>query len=450
MSRRDIPSVDRLAASLPADIPQRIAVSLARDAIDRARRHIDESTSPSDTTAIVEREVAALANRWASGRPRRVLNGTGVLLHTNLGRAPLHPEAVAAASAAASGYTNLEIDMDDGGRGNRSTHLMDQLTSLVECESAIVVNNNAAALLLTLAALAHGRSVPVSRGEMIEIGGSYRLPELMAASGAHMVEVGTTNRTRVDDHAAAIDDGTGLLLSVHPSNYRITGFTESARLEELASLGRDHGLPVVFDLGSGLIDERVPWIDGPAPGWLRSEPGVTQSLRRGADLVLFSGDKLLGGPQAGIGVGRADLISELRSHPMARAMRVDGSTVAALSATLDLYLDGRTHEIPFWRMAMASSETLRRRARAVLDESRVEAAIVATDSTVGAGSVPGSTVPSVAIAFDDDIDRLHDAFLAHPAALVARRSEGRLLIDLRSIAPDDDDSLIAALRDTCR
>lgn len=381
--------------------------------------------------------------------PTRIINATGVLLHTNVGRAPLHPDAVAAAAEAAAGYTNLEIDRDTGRRGSRLAHVTGQLTVLSGAEAALVVNNNAGALLLTLAALGSSGSVPVSRGEMIEIGGSYRLPELMAASGTRMVEVGTTNRTRVEDHARAIDTETALLLKVHPSNYRITGFTEEATLEGLVELGRAHDLPVVFDVGSGLLDAATPWLGGAPPSWLANEPGVTQAVAAGADLVLFSGDKLLGGPQAGIIVGRADLVERVRTHPMARALRIDGSTIGAMAGTLHHYLGGTAAEIPFWRMATASLDELEIRARSILDGGELDAAIGATASTIGAGSVPSVTMPSVALIIENDVDTRHAALLAASDPVLARRSEGRLIVDLRTVQPDEDDLLRRSMATAC-
>ncbi|MFP5331270.1 MAG: L-seryl-tRNA(Sec) selenium transferase, partial [Acidimicrobiia bacterium] len=297
------PSVDRLARGLPDGLPAAVAVDIARMAIARGR-----SDPGLDPTA----EATRLATALLATRQRPVINATGVILHTNLGRAPISEEAAEAGRAATVGYTNLELDTLTGERGGRTSYVTALIRSITGAADALVVNNNAGALFLVLQAMAKDRQVPVSRGELIEIGGSYRLPELMSATGCTLVEVGTTNRTRLSDYADAIGPSTALLLKVHPSNYRIEGFSTDTPLGDLASLAHEHGLPAVFDAGSGLIDERTPWLDGPPPAWLAGEPGVVQSLEAGADLVLFSGDKLLGGPQAGIIVGDADLIAGLR------------------------------------------------------------------------------------------------------------------------------------------
>ncbi len=448
MTLRSLPSVDRLAAVLPDELPRVVANAIARRAIAEARdAYQRDPESPIDPKARAEGDAAA----WLRRRPLRVINATGVLLHTNLGRAPLDPSAVEAAMTAASHYTNLEIDLEDGRRGSRLLHVESQLRELTGAGAALVVNNNAAALLLTLMVLASGRTVPVSRGEMIEIGGSYRLPDLMAASGARMVEVGTTNRTRVGDHAQAIDADAALFLKIHPSNYRVTGFTAEASIAELVALGRSHELPVVFDLGSGLLDERVPWIPGPPPSWLQHEPGVVQSLEAGVDIVTFSGDKLLGGPQAGIIVGRPDLVERLRNHPMTRALRVDAPTIGMLVATLDRYLEGSAADLPLWRMATVGSSTLRHRAEEIIRTVTVrDATVQQSTATMGAGSVPGATFESVAIVLEDDADRRHAALLRHDPPVVGRRSAGALLLDLRTIDPRDDALVAEALNTRCR
>jgi L-seryl-tRNA(Ser) seleniumtransferase len=419
-------------------------VDIARSAIAVARGSLLDGQE-ANAAALAQ----ATAERFLKSRQRAVLNATGVLLHTNLGRAPLHPEAVTAATEAGLGYTNLELDLTTGQRGGRNHHLTEQLRVLTGAEAAMVVNNNAGALFLTLTALAAGRRVPVSRGELIEIGGSYRLPELMAASTATLVEVGTTNRTRIADHRRAIDEDTAMLLKVHPSNYRIEGFTEEASLADMVGLAADTGLPLVFDIGSGLIDERVPWIKGPPPDWVGGEPGVVQAIELGVDLVMFSGDKLLGGPQAGLIVGRRDLISQLRAHPIARAMRTDGLTAAALDATLGLYVDGRAAEIPFWAMATTDPAALQRRIEWLLGEG-VPGEMVAGTSTVGAGSVPGSEISSPLIRLDTDADRSFLALLEGSPPVVGRRDSGRLLVDLRTVPPEADDELRTALLAACR
>ena len=402
-----------------------------------------------DPTVDAESEAMRLASALLATRQRPVINATGVILHTNLGRAPLDPAAATAAMAAATGYTNLELDLDTGARGGRTSYVTALLRSLTGAEDALVVNNNAGALFLTLIAMASGREVPVSRGELIEIGGSYRLPELMASTGCRLVEVGTTNRTRVSDYADALGPSTALLLKVHPSNYRIEGFSADAGLDELADLAHHHGLPLVFDAGSGLLDERTPWLPGPPPAWLAGEPGVVQSLTAGADLVLFSGDKLLGGPQGGIVVGNADLIDGLRRHPVTRAMRVDGPTLAALETTLEAYANRTASHLPLWTMAMLDDATLGPRCEFVAG-AVAAATVVDGASTIGAGSVPGAKIPGpvieVAVAADAAFERL----LGGDPPIVARREAGRLVIDLRTVPVDEDGKVATALAEACR
>ena len=447
MPLRDLPSVDALVRSLPATgLPRSLVIECARTAIARAREEIGRGNEE-DPQVVARRLVEHLDAR----RPRSVVNATGVLLHTNLGRAPLAPEAVEAAEAAAASYGNVEFDLVTGNRGGRGGYAVELARVLTGAEAALIVNNNAAGLYLALAALAAGRHVPVSRGELIEIGGSYRLPELMAATGAIMVEVGTTNRTRLADFEMAITAQTALLLKVHPSNYRVVGFTEEVDLAAMVELAHRHGLPLVFDVGSGLLDEDVPWLSGPPPRWLVGEPGVRQAIELGADLVLFSGDKLLGGPQAGILAGRAHLIDRLAAHPVARALRCDGSTLAALSATLQMYADDRGGEIPFWAMASTPPEDLRARLEKLLAGSGAVGEIRAGQSVPGAGSVPGAAVPSpVLVVHEPSADLVWDRLLMSELPVIARRETGELIIDVRTVPSHLDDALIAALRAACR
>ena len=444
MEARRFPSVDRLAGSLhDGSLPRSLVVEVGRQVIADAR---DQGWTGAEVTEEAIRRLAGLKR----SRPVRVINATGVLLHTNLGRAPWSAESGRASVEVGAGYSNTELNLADGGRGGRAGYLHRLLTMVTGAESALVVNNNAGALLLTLMALASGGTVPVSRSELIEIGGSYRLPELMAASGAHLVEVGTTNRTRTDDYRRAMGPDTGLLLKVHPSNYRIVGFSEEATLAELSSLASSAGVPLVFDAGSGLIDERAPWWRGPPPSWLADEPGVVQSLQAGADLVLFSGDKLFGGPQAGIIVGRADLVSSLRRHPAARALRIDGPTAAALVATTEAYADGKAADLPFWRMAGLDRAGLQERAQRVIKSAGVEARIEEGAATPGAGSVPGAVIPGPVIAIAGRVDRVFASLLESDPPIVARRERGRLKLDLRTVQPSDDQVVAAALRAACR
>jgi L-seryl-tRNA(Ser) seleniumtransferase len=415
-----------------------LRVALARDAAELVR---------SGDTPDPARHALELASALLAVRQRAVINATGVILHTNLGRAPLSADGAERMAATASGYSNLELDLGDGSRGGRTAYVTALVCAVTGAEDALVVNNNAAALFLTLIAMASGRSIPVSRGELIEIGGSYRLPDLMSAAGTRLVEVGTTNRTRIDDYRRAVDGTTALLLKVHPSNYRVEGFTEEAPLDELVGLAREHELPVVFDAGSGLLDERTPWLAGPSPAWLRGEPGIVQALEAGADLVMFSGDKLLGGPQAGVVVGRAELVAGLRRHPVARAARLDGPTLAALEATFEAYADRRADELPLWTMATMPAEDLRKRCETVAGTG---ARVVEGASTLGAGSAPGARIPGPVIEVPGRGESAFGELLASTPPIVARREAGSLVLDLRTVRPVDDPTVAAALSRACR
>jgi L-seryl-tRNA(Ser) seleniumtransferase len=405
------PSVDALARSI-ADVglPHALLVDAARAAI--------AAHDPGAARARAEEVRDALL--------RPVVNATGVLLHTNLGRAPIEHHHVPA-------YTNLEFDLATGARGSRHVHAGRLLARLCGAEDAIVVNNNAAAVLLVLAALAADRDVLVSRGESVEIGGGFRVPEVMAQSGARLVDVGTTNRTRVDDYRAAITDRTALVLKVHPSNFRIEGFTETASVEALVGLP----VPVVADLGSGLVDAACPWLDGPPPAWLAGEPAARQTLEAGAALVTFSGDKLLGGPQAGVIAGRRDLVAACTRHPLARALRPGALVLAAMQATALAYLRRDGMAIPFWRAATRPLVEIRERAVALgVGEP------LATEAVPGAGSAPGVTIPSFGVAVPGD----HLAALrATNPPIVARLVEHRTICDLRTVEPEHDRHLGAAL-----
>ena len=444
MELRDLPSVTDLAAAMDDDVPGPLRAEIARSALGAAR-----DTLLANSTADVDpvRDARERATALAAHRPRNLVNATGVLLHTNLGRAPLAGEAADAQRAAALGYGNLEFDVTTGRRGGRGAYLGELLRTVTGAEAGFAVNNNAGALLLSLAALAGGRRAIVSRGELIEIGGSFRLPDLMAASGTTLVEVGTTNRTRIADYAAHVHDA-ALILKVHPSNYRVEGFAEEATYGELATLSREANIPFVADVGSGLLDARTPWLDGPPPAWTRGEPAVRQTLEAGADIVLFSGDKLLGGPQAGIAVGSAPLIDQMRRHPLARALRADGPTVAALGATLEMYATGRGSEVPFWEMATRSYEVLEHRSRVLVDSVGSDASIIADASIPGAGSVPGEKVPSPVVRVPGDEEALWKSLVA--SGVVARRTNGAVLVDLRTVDPNDDEKLAEALIAACR
>jgi len=417
---RDLPSVDELAR----DAGDPLAVDAARAVLARAREEIKSGIDPGDLSTRFRAEIEAAR----APSLRRVLNATGVIVHTNLGRAPLAPEALARVSEAARGYSNLELDLGDGARGSRQDHLASLLRRLTGAEASLVVNNNAAAVLLALAALAEGREVVVSRGELLEIGDGFRIPDVLVRSGARLVEVGTTNRTRAADYAQAIGPDTALLLRVHQSNFRVVGFAELPRLEELAAVARAHDLPLVDDLGSGVL------------GDIAGEPSARASLAAGADLVCFSGDKLLGGPQAGIVAGRADLVEKLRRHPLQRAVRVDKLTLAALEGTLLLHLDAPAR-IPVLRMLGEDPDTVR--ARAVRLAELTDGTVEETVARVGGGALPLAELPSFACALDESLAApLRDS--EPPVVGIVR--DGKLLLDCRTLADDELDEVAAVVR----
>jgi len=418
------PSVDVLARDL-ADLglPHPLAVDAARAAI--------AAGEPDSARA----RAAAMATNLL----RPVINATGVLLHTNLGRAPLgHP---APSQGEGFRYANIEIDMTTGRRGSRSHHAASLLARAAGAESALVVNNGAAAVLLVLSALAAGKKVAVSRGELVEIGGGFRIPEVMAQSGARLVEVGTTNRTRLGDYRSALEDEEELaaLLKVHPSNYKMIGFTESVGVSQLATLGP----PVVVDLGSGLLDASAPWLAGGPPAWLQEEPAVRQTLAAGAALVTFSGDKLLGGPQAGVIAGRADLVEKCARHPLSRALRPGGLVLGALQEVALAYLNRDGDAIPFWRMATADLKGLRERAEAVAADAGSDASATDSLAVAGGGSAPGLEIPSAGVMVEGDRT---DALRSHVPPVVARVHEGCTICDLRTVDPADDPLVTQALR----
>lgn len=437
--RRALPSVDRVLAALDG-LPHDLLADAARSAVDDARTAAAAGADPPSEDAVI----ADARQRVAEIRTRLLqplVNATGVLLHTNLGRAPIGAEALAAVSAIARGASNLELRLATGARGSRHEHAGALLARAVGAEAGLVVNNNAAAVLLALGALARGREVIVSRGELVEIGGGFRVPDIMAESRCRLVEVGTTNRTRRSDYDRARTDDTALVLKVHASNYRMVGFTEATPIAELASLGS----PVMVDAGSGLLDETTPWLPS-RPPWLRDEPGIRQAIDAGAAVVTFSGDKLLGGPQAGIIVGRADAIAEIARHPLARAMRADKMTLAALQQTALVYLSGDATSIPLWRMATAPLDELRARAGRIA--ATVPAAkVVDTEAVAGGGSLPGLTIPSVGVAVVPEGAKAAMAAL-RASGVIARTEGGAVVCDLRSVDPDDDRIVAAALAAT--
>ena len=439
-ARRRLPSVDAVVrAAGDMDVPRDRLVRAVRDVLAEAR---------AAGTTFDEGAAADAARRRLSQRDRRslrrVLNATGVVLQTNLGRAPLAAVALAAIGDAA-GAVSVEYDLDAGRRGERHGHASRLLAELAGAEDGVVANNNAAAVLLALAALASRKEVIVARGELVEIGGGFRIPDVLRRSGAKLVEVGTTNRTYVRDYAAAITERTGAILRVHASNFKVTGFVARPEDKSLGALAHERGVAFIHDLGSGTF------IDTSRFGLAREET-VPEAIAAGADVVTFSGDKLLGGPQAGLAVGRAAAIAALRAHPLMRAMRPDKLTIAALVATLELYRDGRAEsELPVWRMIAATPIALAKRARAIaaqLTNSGVECEVVETRSTVGGGSLPEETQPSRAVAIGARHGRANEIAARLRAAdppIVARIVDNRAALDLRSVAAEDDEMLARAV-----
>ena len=446
---RKIPKIDvvlqELKAKAPA-IPERLLTEAARDTLEEVRLELLEGRKAQapDLDSLQKAALAAARQRLEPSL-KRVINATGVLLHTNLGRAPLARQAVAAVEKAASGYSNLEYQLSTGGRGSRCSHVEDLLVRLTGAEAALAVNNNAGALLLTLAALARGREVILSRGELVEIGGSFRIPEVMEQSGAILKEVGTTNKTRLGDYEAAIGPETGAILKVHPSNYRIVGFTQTVELAELTALGRERDVPVIEDLGSGALLELSRF-------GLGDEPWVPASVAAGAGVVLFSGDKLLGGPQAGILLGKKKYIQRIKEHPLHRALRIDKLSLAALEATLLQYQDEEQaeSEIPFLAALKQKPEELRQKAERLLYLAQAEDGalgvglkVLDMDSQVGGGSAPQQLLPSFGLAVDcpalgpeGAAARLRQGTAELPP-LVGRISRDRLLLDVRTIREEE-------------
>jgi L-seryl-tRNA(Ser) seleniumtransferase len=438
------PSVEALLAAVrprrPAGQDHEALADAARGVLDEERARIRSGAAPRPLDALAD-ELSARLRSWA-GRPAGpVLNATGVLVHTNLGRAPW-PRAAIEAAAAVSGSLLLELDAATGRRGRRFRLAEDHLVALTGAEDALVTNNNAAAVALAVGLAGRGRGVAVSRGELVEIGGGVRIPEIIRRAGAKLIEVGTTNRTRAADFEAPLADGrASLVLRVHPSNFAQSGFTERPDAGAVADLAHRHGALVVDDLGSGALlpTERFG---------LAHEPTPRERLAEGADLVTFSGDKLVGGPQAGLVVGRSTLIARLRKDPLARAMRPDKMTLAAIAATLGLYRAGLAEvEIPVWRMIAASMSALRTRAEAARAAVGNGLDIVETESTVGGGSLPGETLPSIGLAIDvRSPDRLLERLRLGEPAVIGRVEKDRVILDLRTVAPEDDGALASALR----
>jgi L-seryl-tRNA(Ser) seleniumtransferase len=441
---RSLPSVDQLlqtpqSAGWIASYGRPLALQAVRQALEEARLRYPEAGRVPERTVLLER-AEALLESWTAPTLVPVVNASGVILHTNLGRAPLSPAALEAVKIVSAGYSNLEYDLARGERGSRLLHAESLLQRLTGAEAALVVNNNAAAVLLALSALANRRAVVIARSQLVEIGGGFRVPDVMKQSGARLLEVGTTNRIHLSDYEQALEEKPALFLRAHRSNFRLLGFTSEPGLDEIGALARRAGLPLLDDLGSGAL------LDTASFG-LGHEPMVQESLQAGADLVMFSGDKLLGGPQAGIIVGRADLVARLKKHPLARAIRADKLCLAALSATLLHYLkDEAVSQIPVWRMITAQPDQLQARAEAWVGSLGL-GEVVTGESTVGGGSLPGETLPTRLLALDVPgpnrfLARLRQA----PTPVIARTQGERVVLDPRTVLPEQDETLLLSVQ----
>ena len=446
---RLLPSVERLLSNesivlLIEEHSRPVVLELVRRELDQARSSIKSGNSAprqDEIIAAVSERAESLTGDW----PRHVINATGVLLHTNLGRAPLSVDAIAAMQRAAQGYSDLELDLATGRRGSRQAHISSLVARVVGAEAAFVVNNNASAVMLGLAAVASGKEVVVSRGEAVEIGGGFRIPDVLAQSGATLVEVGTTNRTYARDYEAAIGENTGALLAVHASNFRVMGFTHAPDIRELVEIGALRGVPVLHDLGSGCL------LDSARFGLMR-EPMPQEDVAAGVGLSFFSGDKLLGGPQAGIIAGDEALVEVVARHPLARAMRIDKLSMAALAATLEHYIRGEaTQKIPVWRMLAMRADEVRTRVEGWAEIICETASVVESRATIGGGSLPGETLPSWALTIDCDgiyggaetvAKRLRDA----NEPVLGRIEDDRVLLDARTVLPGEEDALLRTVR----
>ena len=446
---KKIPKVDELLrnADLKAVIGQygdHRVTEAVRAELDALRQGIlQQQITVMPEQAALCRQICKRVHQASLPSFRRVINGTGILLHTNLGRACLSEKAARAVFDASCAYSNLEYDLSTGRRGSRYSHVENILCRLTGAESALVVNNNAAAVLLVLSALTQGGQVPVSRGELVEIGGSFRIPEIMEACGAQLKEVGATNKTHLRDYERAITENTKALMKVHTSNYRIVGFSETPALSDLVELGHRYDIPVIEDLGSGCLVNLSQF-------GIHDEPSVQDSLRAEVDVVSFSGDKLLGGPQAGIILGKKKYLDVLKKHPLNRAMRVDKMTLAALEATLQSYENGCEEEIPVIGMLSASREALHVKAEtlaAMLADAGIETTILPTEGRVGGGSVPNHSLPSCAVAFTGDVTALEETLRLGDTPIIGRIHEGNYLLDVRTLFENDFPIIVQALKE---
>lgn len=446
---RKIPKVDELLRN-PAlteaigHYGDRAVTEAIRAELDMLRQGIlSQQITEMPEVSLLCQQILRRAERASLPSFRRIINGTGIILHTNLGRACLSEQAARAVYEASKAYSNLEYDLTTGKRGSRYSHVEHILCRLTGAESALVVNNNAAAVLLTLSALTAGGQVPVSRGELVEIGGSFRVPEIMESCGAQLKEVGATNKTHLWDYEKAINENTKALMKVHTSNYRIVGFSETPALSELVELGHKYNLPVIEDLGSGCL------LDLNRFG-IHDEPSVQDSIRAGVDVVSFSGDKLLGGPQAGIILGRKKYLDILKKHPLNRAMRVDKMTLAALEATLRSYENGNAEEIPVIGMLAAEPVMLLQKAEqlaAMLTAAGVDVEILSTEGRVGGGSVPNHALPSYAVAFAGEVNMLEEKLRLGLQPIIGRIHEGKYLLDVRTLFETDFSAIVEAVKE---
>jgi len=455
---RSLPSIDRL---LERPLASHLSVGLSRDRVRDLLREItgelreeltngvqESGLSAQSLTELVERRLESRAAEYAQPSLRRVINATGVIIHTNLGRAPLAPQAIQAVSEAAAHYSNLEYDLKLGERGHRETHCQDLLARLAASEAAVLANNNAAAVLLVLNTLAEGGEVIVSRGELIEIGGSFRIPDVMEKSGVTLREVGTTNRTRISDYQKAINERTKLILRVHPSNYRIIGFTERPTVQQISELARSAGVPSFEDLGSGCLIDLSPY-------GVKGEPVVSESLKAGISVVSFSGDKMLGGPQAGIIAGTREIVDRVRRNPLMRALRVDKMTYAAVEATLALYERGEAlTDVPVIRAIAATREQILNRAERLCESvgrssnGVLKASLEEGGSVIGGGSAPEVSLPTVLVALKGDeisAASIEERLRGFRVPIITRTERDRVMIDLRTVAEEDERIILEAL-----
>ncbi len=450
---RGLPSVDLVLAQEPI---QELVQEYSHDAVVRLIRHqiaerratLSEDDGAPTLDAVVEAVTHVAQQSWHAW-PRPVINATGVVLHTNLGRAPLSADAVEAMIVAAQGYTDLELDLESGERGSRQAYVASLLCQLTGAEAALVVNNNASAIALSLAAVAESKEVIVSRGEAVEIGGGFRIPDVLSQSGARLVAVGTTNRTYVSDYESAISDEIGALLKVHASNFRVVGFTHAPAITDLVELGAKHGVPVLNDLGSGCLLETSEF-------GLAHEPTVQESVAAGCDLLFFSGDKLLGGPQAGIVVGKKELVSRLEHHPLARAVRIDKLGLAALTATLIHYLkEEATSAIPIWRMIASSSNELKRRATRWKRAIGSNSSLMQGESAIGGGSLPDETLPTWLVTMSaanatGGTEALASRLRQSDPPVMARIQDDLVVLDPRTVLPEEERALVRVVKAAVR